>query len=177
MQQVLLSLAAVLVFAVFGLTRHQALAAGERAERTREIETAALQVAERWGARIRDTAFDEADLTRPSMRLLGEIDGLTPPSAFGPTEEALLADFDDVDDFHGLDAPDSERAGLGLTPFRVQVSVRYADPATFGAAAGATTAKEALLVVTEVLPAGADRPPVRVQLPVRVTPARQFLHS
>jgi hypothetical protein len=177
MQQVLFCLAAILVFAVFSLTRHEALASGERAEMKREVETAALEVAERWTARVRDTAFDEADLARAQMRLQGELDGLTPLASFGPTEEAFPGDFDDVDDFDRLDVPDSEQVGLGVSPFRVQISVRYADPATFGPAAGPTTAKEALVTVTEVLPPGATRPPVRVQMPVRVTPARQFLHS
>jgi hypothetical protein len=177
MQQVLYAVAALLVFAVFGMTRHEAIARGERAEVTREVETAALEVADRWNSRLRDTAFDESDLSRPQMRLEGELDGLTPVANFGVHEEALVAEFDDIDDFDLLDVTESEAVSLGRTTFRIQISVRYADTATFGAVAGLSTAKVATVTVTEVLPSSTTRPPVRVEMPVRVTPARQFLHS
>lgn len=58
MTQTLFCLAAVLVFGTFAFTRHQTVAADERAEIVREIEAAALATAEDWAARAKDVAFD-----------------------------------------------------------------------------------------------------------------------
>ncbi len=178
MQQTLLCLAAVLVFSLFGLGRHRALAADERAEARRETEAAALAAAQRWAAALTDAAFDEADLDRTQpMRLAGQTLGLTARARFGPAEEATPADFDDVDDYDGLDAVETQRAALGVVAFRVRIAVAYADPATFAPVSGSpvTTAKVAIVTVTEVR--GDGELPVTATLPVRVTPASQFLHS
>ena len=178
MQQTLLCLAAVLVFSLFGLGRHRAIASDERAEARRETEAAALATAERWAATLTDAAFDEADLdrTRP-MRLAGQTAGLTPRDHFGATEEATPTDFDDVDDYDGFDHTETTRAALGVVAFRVRIAVAYADPATFAPVSGSglTTAKTAVVTVTEVRTDG--QPPATATLPVRVTPASQFLHS
>ncbi len=175
MQQTLFCLAAVLVFSVFGLSRHRAIAADAHAETRRATEAAALATAERWAATLQDAAFDEADVPRTAMRLAGETAGLTPAARFGPTEEATPAAFDDVDDYDGLDRSETARAALGLVSVRVRIAVRYADPATFAPAAGRTTAKVAVVTVTEVRTDG--RTPATASLPVRVTPAGQFLHA
>ncbi len=178
MQQTLLCLAAVLVFSLFGLSRHRALAADERAEVRRETEAAALATAERWAATLTDAAFDEADLDRTQpMRLAGQTTGLTPKARFGAREEATVAAFDDIDDYAGYDRTETARAALGLVLLRVHIDVAYADPATFAPVSGSlvTTAKVAVVTVTEVRTDGQTR--VTATLPVRVTPASQFLHS
>ena len=175
MQQTLFCLAAVLVFALFGLSRQRALAADEQAEVRRETEAAALATAERWAATLKDAAFDEADVPRTAMRLSGETAGLASPAAFRDAGEATPAAYDDVDDYDGLDRTETSRAALGLVSVRVRIAVAYADPATFASAAGPTTAKVAVVTVTEVRADG--RAPVTATLPVRVTPAGQFLHS
>lgn len=175
MQQTLFCLAALLVFSVFGLSRHRAIAADAHTEARRATEAAALATAERWAATLRDAAFDESDVPRTAMRLAGETAGLTPAARFGPTEEATAAAFDDVDDYHGFDRVETARAGLGLVSVRVRIAVRYADPATFAPTAGPTTAKSAVVTVTEVRSDG--QTPASAALPVRMTPAGQFLHS
>lgn len=178
MQQTLLCLAAVLVFSLFGLGRHRAIAADERAEARRETEAAALATAERWAAALADAAFDEADLdrTRP-MRLAGQTAGLTPRAHFGTYEEAAATDFDDVDDYDRFDGTETARAALGVVAFRVRIAVSYADPVTFAPVAGSqiTTAKTAVVTVTEVRTDG--QLAATATLPVRVTPASQFLHA
>ncbi len=178
MQQTLLCLAAVLVFSLFGLGRHRALAAAERSEARRETEAAALATTERWAATLVDAAFDEADLDRTQpMRLAGQTAGLTPRARFGPAEEPAVVAFDDVDDYDGLDLVETQRAALGVVAFRVRIAVAYADPATFAPVSGSaiTTAKVAVVTVTEVRTDG-ERP-ATATLPVRVTPAGQFLHA
>ena len=174
MHQTLLCLAAVLVFATFGVTRHRALAADERAEIRRATEATALATAERWAATLRDAAFDEADAAHATMRLSGETAGLHAPAAFHDAGETA-ATFDDVDDYDGLDTVETARAGMGFVSVRVRVAVAYADPGTFAPAAGLTTAKVATVTVTEVRADG--QTPVAATLAVRVTPAGQFLHS
>lgn len=183
MAQTLLAVAAVIVLGLFGLSRHRALAADDRADLGRAVEDAALQVSERWGGAVRDLAFDEADVTSGVARLRGDVTGLLSTlGTDGPSEDpADPATFDDVDDFAaigpGAARLDSARAGSGTVAFRVSFSATYAQPGTFAPSASPTTAKVVTVTVEEAGPGRDGRPPVRVTTPIRITPAKQFLHN
>lgn len=181
MNQTLLCLAAVVVFALFGVTRHRTLAADEQAEARREAEAATLATAERWAATIADASFDQADVTRTTLRLSNDTADLAAAATeFGVHDpgETTAADFDDVDDYDDLDVSETARAAMGVLPVRVRVEVAYvalqAD-GTFAESPTPTTTKAATITVTEASATG--RTPAHATLTVRVTPAGQFLHS
>lgn len=108
-----------------------------------------------------------------------EIRRATESAALATAERwaAVLQDaaVDDVDGYHGLDATDTARAGMGLVSVRVRVAVSYADRGTFAPAGDPKAAKTAVVTVTEIRADG--RVPAEATLSVRVTPAGQFLHS
>lgn len=160
-----------------GFHRQQALASTERARIERAVEDAALEVAERWGGAVRDLAFDEADLGAAEIRVRGDVAGL---SAIGRDAGELAGDpttFDDVDDVHGLVVNEAVEVDGGSLAFRVTFEARYAQPVSFAPAAGPTTAKLVTITVEEVGGGHGHRPAVRLQSPVRATPAKQFLHN
>lgn len=169
MPQTLLAVAASILLAVYGLSRHQALAADERASIGREVESAAGHVAERWAALARDLAFDESDVGQTQVRFRGNVAGLS--ARLGVDAGERLSDvttLDDADDLHGLDATEMAVVGDGVVPLRVRITATYA---TGGATptASPTTAKVITVVVAEVTSGPTRRPPVQVTLPVRVT--------
>ncbi|MGB3541464.1 hypothetical protein [Rubrivirga sp.] len=178
MSQVLYCIAAVIVFALFGLSRHTTEAHDRRTFDTLEVETAAHDVAQRWAARVRSHSFDEADRLRVEIRR--DLGGLTPSADFGL--EGGEISFDDVDDFDDVTArrdtawvgPNRDRALL----FDVDIDVRYValDGAGDVVPSGTPTlAKEARIVVLEADASSAL--PVRIEVPIQVTAAGQFLHA
>lgn len=173
-----------MVLAVFGLNRHRAIAADERAVVGREVEAAALAVGERWTGIARDLAFDEADVNASQMRLPNVTTGLA--TQLGPDageSHATVSTLDDVDDLAGLSISEYATVGTGAVEFHVTATAAYAVPGTWAlraAGSAPTTAKVVTFVVTEVtgIASGkAGRPEVRVSLPVRVSPTLQFVHS
>ena len=187
MAQVVYCLVAIVVLALFSLSRHETQAADERVLLGREVESAALEVAERWAARVKDRAFDEADVGSSEIRL-DRTDDLTPPSLFGAALAAevleapahgLDADrFDDVDDFDGVSGVDTLWVGPDRADpllFQVDLAVGYVDPASGAPSAAPTLAKE---VTVDVLgPIVRGRPMGEAHLVVHTTAARQFLHN
>ena len=183
MQQVLLTVVAAVILGYLGLSRHQSHARDERASMVRELEAAALSLAEQWSGEVRALAFDEADLSRMQVRLGSDLSGLT--SVLGPEAGEDPADpgtFDDADDFNGYSvvetAPFTDGTGAMQT-FQVRLSVSYADPTTWAPSTTPKTAKIATVTVEETggLAAKQERPPVTVSLPVRLTPLRQFSYQ
>jgi hypothetical protein len=180
--QTLLVVASVIVLAVFGLNRHRAVAADERAAIGREAETAALAVGEGYAGIVRDLAFDEADVNATGMRVLGDVTGLA--TVLGREAGESLADLttlDDVDDLAGLDVTEGAAVASGFVTFRVTATAAYHVPGTWARSPGnaRTTAKVVEVVVTEVTGIAAgktQRPPVRVTLPVRVSSTLQYVH-
>lgn len=178
MPQTLLVVASVVILSVYGMNRHRAVAAGERAVIGREVEAAALAIGERWTGLARDLAFDEADVGAGEIRLRGNVVGLT--TRFGPEAGETLNDLttlDDVDDIHGLVLTDRAFVSTGDVVYTVRATVTYANPTTWAVSASPSTAKILTVVVTEVTSGQTQRPRVEVTLPVRLSAARQFVQT
>lgn len=176
MPQSLFLLASISILAIFGLNRQRALAADERAAINRSIEVAALDVNERWGDQVRDRAFDEADVGSEIARVQGEVGGLSRQLGREAGEAAAdPATFDDVDDYHGLVIRDSSVVLGEPVLFDVSFTATYADTQAFGVVTSPTTAKVVTVVVEEVLSGPSERRPVRVEIPIRMTSAKQTL--
>jgi hypothetical protein len=186
--QTLLVVASVVILSVYGLNRHHAVAADERAVVGREVETAALAIGERWTGLARDLAFDESDVGAAEIRLRGNALGLS--TRFGADAGEGLTDLttlDDVDDIHGLSLTDRAFVSAGEVSYTVRAAVTYANPTTWaplgtatpdaptGSVGAPSTAKILTVVVREVTSGATRRPPVVVTLPVRLSAARQFV--
>ncbi len=186
MPQTLLVVASVIVLSLFGLNRHRAELADERAGIGLEIEGAALAVGERWTGIARDLAFDEADVGSAQIRLAGNVTGLS--ATLGREAGESLADLttlDDVDDLNGLGTTETTAAGSGVVSFTVTARAKYAVPRTWADSPSnaPTTAKIVEVVVTEVTTGTTGttgvtgRPPVRVTLPVRLSAPLQYTRA
>lgn len=179
MPQFILILAATIILGLYGYSQHEGQARDDRATMVREIEAAALNVAEEWSGHVRDLAFDEADVGAREVRVRNETDGLT--LAFGPEAGEDPNDprsFDDVDDFHEFSRRVTSPVGRGANQvaFDVEVEVSYARLSDWQPVHGITTAKVVNVTVRESTTAQRGRPLVQVVLPVRLTPAHQFAH-
>lgn len=179
MPQSILILAAAIILGILGLSRHQARAEDDRASMVREVEAAALSVAERWSSHVRDLAFDEADVGAREVRVRNDDTGLS--TSLGPDAGEDGSDprtFDDVDDFSGYTLRETTPVGRGVetVAFDVEVSAEYANPVNWQTASSPTTAKQVTVSVREVASGERGRPLVRVAIPVRLTPAHQFAH-
>lgn len=180
MPQTLLVVASMIVLGLFGLTRHRAELADERAGMGREIEGAALAVGERWTGIARDLAFDEADVGSAQIRLAGNVAGLT--TRLGREAGESLTDLttlDDVDDLAGASLSEAAAVGSGVVSFTVTATAKYAVPRTWADSPrnAPTTAKMVTIVVTEVTSGPTGRPPVEVTLPVRLSAALQYTRA
>ncbi|MEM8598886.1 MAG: hypothetical protein AAGF99_03100 [Bacteroidota bacterium] len=181
MAQTFYALVAVFSFSLLGLTMHRQTADTERHAIEAEVEAAALDLALLWGNKVKALAFDEADVDATTIRPVANVDGLTPVAAFGPdATEATLADYDDVDDMHGLTVQVEQPLGNGIYVFDVHVAVRYADPLDFErtGVAGPTTAKMVTLTIADQgtdlsQPDPAGR---HVQLALPVTSVKRHIH-
>jgi MSHA pilin protein MshD len=101
------------------------------------IETRALALAQSYLDEILSRRFDEHSAPRgipPCRSLTPGPRPCTDPNDLGPDGIETRADFDDVDDYHGLDEGDGQVNPLldsegnqreGYENFRVRVSVRY----------------------------------------------------
>lgn len=180
MPQAILIVAAAVILGLLGLSRHEARARDHRALEQQEIEAVALRMAERWAGAARDLAFDEADVARDEIRLRNDVAGLS--SRLGPDAGETAADprtFDDVDDYHGFTRTDAAAvgAGVGTVDLEVRVEVTYARTSDWSPTGTASTAKLAVVTVREAGTRERGRPAVRVALPVRFTPAQQFVRQ
>ena len=180
MPQSILIVAASLILGLMALSRHDGMAQDTRDHEQRAIEVAALRVAERWASTARDLSFDAADVSNPEVRVRNDTDGLS--AVLGPEAGEDLSDprtFDDVDDFHGFTRTETVPLGPGTstTTFDVSIEVTYARVSTWSPTSGATTAKLATVTVQESGTKPRGRNPVRLQLPVRFTPAQQFVRQ
>lgn len=179
MPQSILIVAAAVILGLLGLSRHEGYARDARASEQREIEAAALRVAETWASTARDLAFDEADVNRAEVRVRNNTSGLS--AVLGPETGEDATDprtFDDVDDFHGFARTETVPVGVGAerVAFDVSVEVGYARN-NWRPASNATTSKLATVTVREAGTQPRGRNPVVVQLPVRFTPAQQFVRQ
>ena len=150
MPQTLLAVVAIVIFALFALSQHEATADAERTVITAEVEAAAGRLARQRLADVLARAFDEADLDAVSVRTSPL--GLSTLGADpGEATEAL---FDDLDDFHARPARTVTAPWMDETlDFTDSVAVRYLDPATLAPVAGPTLMKEVEVTVRAV-PAG-----------------------
>lgn len=182
MHQTLFALAALLAFAIYGLSRHQNIASDESMAIVVELERAALRVAQEQSARVKNSAFDEADIGRADLRLPGDFAGLTLPSQFGRTLATELDEidadaFDDIDDYDGLRLRVNAPVGDGTVPFIVTFDVDYVDALSGDVlATPRSTTKRVVVVVAEENPLP-GRPAVRVELQGLYNPVKLALHN
>ncbi len=178
MPQYILILAASIILGVLGLSRHSDQAKDDRDTMVREIEAAALTVAEKWAGHARDLAFDEADIGAPEVRLQGDASGLSAVLGLDAGEShSAPHSFDDVDDFHGLSRQDSASVLKDVTfVFDITITAGYTQGAGWATSATPTTSKAVTVRVREVVTGNQGRAPVEVVLPVRLTPALQYTH-
>lgn len=176
MQQTILALAAVLIFSVYALSRHEADAGSERVTITAEVETAAARLARQRLHEVLRRAYDEADVGREGVR--AQTMGLTPSGSFGPDAgESSEASYDDVDDFHGAAQNVSAARNGSTMGFRDSVSVRYFEPTNPSATPTVALAKEVTVFVTADPSGFIGTPPVLARLRRVVTPASGVAHS
>jgi len=169
MPQTLLALGAILAFAYFAFSQHQATADVEKSVVSAEYEHAAAEVGQSRLAAVTAYPFDEVDLHREGVRIspsglstVGRDDG-----------ETAEAHFDDVDDFHAAPARPVDVLWVGQPlAFRDSVSVRYVDPATLAPVAGPSLAKEVTVFVRAVPVGWIGTPPIVAELRQIVTPTR-----
>lgn len=175
MQQTILALAAILIFSLYALSRHEADASRERFAITAEVETAAVGIARERLHAITVRSFDEADVGRDGART--STSGLTATTSFGPdpgeTSESM---WDDVDDFHRDARPDTVQWNGRDLVFRDSVSVRYVVPATAATSTSQTLAKEITVVVTAAPSGFIGRPEVAARLRRIITPTADVAH-
>ena len=128
----------LLAIALVGITQAVQFGLGQSADTTLEVRAVAL--AQSYLDEIVGKRFDEnspvngippCHPTGPPPRQC------TAEASFGPDGGETRADFDDVDDYHGLDEGDGQVNPLqdaqgnprtGYANFRVQVTVRYLNP-------------------------------------------------
>lgn len=180
MPQSILIVAAAVILGLLGLSRHESRARDNRAIEQQEIEAAALRVAETWASAARDLAFDAADASASEVRVRNDTDGLS--ATLGPETGEVATDprtFNDVDDYNGFARTETVPlgAGAGTATFIVSVEVIYARPTNWLPAFNPTTAKLATVTVREAGTQERGRNAVQVQLPVRFTPAQQFVRG
>lgn len=175
MQQTILALAAILIFSLYALSRHQTDASHERVAITSEVETAAVGLARERLHAITTRGFDEADIGRDGARTTTV--GLTPSNRFGrDTGETNEPSWDDVDDFHGQARPDTVQWNGRDLVFRDSVSVSYYDPSSGSRTTSPTLAKEITVTVTAA-PAGfIGTPEVAARLRRILTPTADVAH-
>lgn len=175
MQQTILALAAILIFSLYSLSRHETDAGVERMAITAEIETAAAGVARARLHEIQRRAYDEADVGRDGMR--SSTHGLTPSSMLGNENgEDAESSFDDLDDFDGFWRDVTTTHNGATLRFRDSVSVRYLDPSNPASSPSTSLAKE-VTVFVRALTGDAGAPPVTARLRRVVTPASGVAHS
>jgi hypothetical protein len=173
MPQTFLALLALVLLSTVALGQHRHTAHLDRSAEQRAVELAATDLARAWLAAATERAYDEADVGRSGIRFV--TDSLTALIDLGPESgEIWPADFDDVDDFHGLATTDSVGWDGGFLPFDVTVAVRYVNPAAPDATAGSPTlAKEIAVTVRERSTGPLERRPVGGTLRAVVSPAAQ----
>ncbi len=177
MQQTILALAAILIFSLYTLSRHEADAGNERISITSEVQRAATGLARARLHEVARRAFDEADVGRDGFR--SSTSTLTPRSAFGADlGETDESSYDDLDDFHGQPSRPVTATRNGQTlAFRDSVSVRYLDPANPASSPERSLAKE-ITVFVHAEPSGyIGTPPVVARLRRVITPASGAAHS
>ncbi|HYE95416.1 MAG TPA: hypothetical protein VD962_04355 [Rubricoccaceae bacterium] len=174
MQQTLLAVVALLVFGTVALTMHQNNATAEHRAVAGDVDMAASDIASAYLIRALGRAYDEADTDSAAGLRITTV-GLT--TELGPEAGETLADFDDIDDFHGLATTDAISFEGTALPFDVSVAVRYVDPADpTRTSAVPTLAKEVIVTAVERDAAG-NRPPARCSLRRVVTAAGQFFQA
>lgn len=129
MQQTLLVLLGVIVLGLYSFSQQQRSADDERASIRRELETAALGVAEDWAARARRLDFDEAMVDDATIRLESDVSGLTIAGLFGlDAGDGCLAD--DLDDLQAFVDTMRYPVRFGEADFRVVLEIGYAELVT-----------------------------------------------
>lgn len=171
MPQTLLALCAILMFSFFALSQHSAKADTERFAITAEVEMAAGRIARQRLATVLAKDFDEVDVgvTRVRTSPTG-LSAIGPDNADG--EEAIEADYDDVDDFDGSSVlVTSDWMGQSLE-FASEVSVRYVRMTATGIqGSSAKEVSKEVSVTVRAAPAGfVGTPEIAATLSQIVTP-------
>jgi hypothetical protein len=129
MQQTLLVLLGVVLLGLYGYAQHQRSAEDERAAVRRELEIAALGVAEDWAARARKLDFDEVMVGNDTIRIETHTTGLTAKASLG-SEAGEICEADDLDDLHGHIDTTRYPVRFGEADFRVTIAVDYVQRVT-----------------------------------------------
>ena len=153
MQQTLLVLLGLVVLGLYSFSYHRQSTSDERDSIRREVEVAALGVAEDWAARIRRLDFDEEMVGNDTIRVETDVTGLTPKASFGFDAAECIAD--DVDDLDGFTQTTRYPVRFGEADFLVSVDVRYVErvtsPDTMLVEAAAPTNTKAVRIRSEYL--------------------------
>ena len=122
MKQTLLAFLAVTLVSLYSINQRRTLMHTQNNVYAREIETVASDLALSKLAEISALAFDEKDVGVTGL-LRTTADSLTTAGSLGPEPGETLADFDDIDDYHGYQSPDVVRR-LNEESFRFQMDVQ-----------------------------------------------------
>ena len=143
MQQTILALGALMIIMTTAINFQRSIIMIQEVTYVREMESAALDISKfRIETIFNDTGFDEnwnSETVLPSSTGV-----MTPSSNFGPDAgEATMADFDDVDDFHGFTELNVLHA-IGQDTFRFNIDyfVSYIDPISGDTTSASTYAKQ-----------------------------------
>ncbi|MGI9174587.1 MAG: hypothetical protein ACR2GR_04650 [Rhodothermales bacterium] len=172
MKQTLLAFLAVTLISLYSINQRRTLMHTQNNVYAREIETVATDLALSKLAEISALAFDEKDVGVSDL-LRTTTDSLTTAGSLGPELGETVADFDDIDDYHGYQSPDVLRR-LNEESFRFQVDVQVAYVDVSGAPAGGPTlAKQVTVQVRKDDHSGM---PVDVKLRRTLTPASLIMY-
>ena len=178
MKQTLLAFLAMSMFSLLAISQQRSALKYHGMVHGRDIEMAAIDMVMSWFGSIQTRAFDEADLSLAgSGTPRTSTTGLTPDFALGLESTDDPTQFDDIDDYNGLDTLNMPYPFNGeIYAFDMNIDVRYVNPLNpSNPHVGATLAKEVTISVRE---SGEtiDRPPVTVTLKRVFSPAELRYH-
>ena len=172
MKQTLLAFLAVTLISLYSIHQRRSLMHAQNNVYAREIETVATDLALSKLAEISALAFDEQDVGTSGL-IRTTTDSLTTANDLGPELGETVADFDDVDDYHGYQKLDVRRQ-LGEESFRFQMDVQVAYVDVSGAVTGVPTLVKQVTV--QVRKKDHSGMPVDVKLHRTLTPASLVMY-
>ena len=178
MKQTLLAFLAMSMFSLLALSQQRAALKYHGMVHGRDIEMAAIDLVMSWFGSIQARAFDEADISLASTGApRSNTNGLTPDFALGLEETDDPTQFDDIDDYKGLDTLAMPYLfNNELYAFDMNIDVNYVNPLDpTGPFVGATLAKEVTISVQESDPP-IERPRVIVEIRRVFSPAELKYH-
>ena len=152
MKQTLLAFLAMSMFSLLALSQQRVALKYHGMVHGRDIEMAAIDLVMSWFGDIQTRAFDEADISLAGTGApRSNTSGLTPEFSLGLEESDDPTQFDDIDDYNGLDTLRMPyEFNNELYAFDVKIDVRYVNPRDpAGPLTGPTLAKEVTISVKE----------------------------